>query len=342
MVSSAERYREAGVDLDAAERVKQRIKDAVASTYTEAVRSAFGAFGGVIRIPEGLERPALVMSTDGVGTKLLVAVKADRHDTVGEDLVNHCVNDILVHGAMPVAFLDYIAGSRVEDRVIAALVDGIARGCRNHEMPLAGGETAQLPDMYHPGHYDLAGTIVGVVPEALALGPERVSAGDVLIGYASNGLHTNGYTLARRIAFEVLGLDVASEMPGVGSTVGEALLAVHTSYRAAIAPALDSINALAHVTGGGIPGNLSRSLPAGCGARIDRSTWSVPPLFRTLQEAGRVEEQEMYRVFNMGVGMIAAVASAHVSTVGRAAEAAGIDTWEIGAVVAGQGVEIVG
>jgi len=341
-MSSADRYRDAGVDLDAAERVKQRIKAAVASTYTDVVRSAFGAFGGVVRLPEGVGRSALVMSTDGVGTKLLVAVRADRHDTVGEDLVNHCVNDILVHGAAPLAFLDYIAGSKVEDRVIAALVDGIARGCRNHGMPLVGGETAQLPDLYHPGHYDLAGTIVGIVSEDAALGPERVSVGDVLIAYASNGLHTNGYTLARRIVFDTLHLDVASEMPEVGATVGDILLAVHTSYRAPIAPALYRIHALAHVTGGGIPGNLSRSLPEGCGARIDRSTWSVPAVFRALQEAGRVDEAEMFRVFNMGVGMIAAAAPEHASMVCRIAERAGIAAWEIGEVVAGHGVEFVG
>ncbi|MFC1640034.1 phosphoribosylformylglycinamidine cyclo-ligase [Gemmatimonadota bacterium] len=339
-MSEADKYKEAGVDLDAAERAKSRMAAAVSSTHTSLTVGGFGAFGGMVRIPEGVDQPALVMSTDGVGTKVLVAIAVGRHDTVGEDLVNHSVNDILVHGAQPLAFLDYIAGSNLETETIAALVEGVARACRNHEMSLAGGETAQMPDLYHPGHYDLAGTIVGVVSESSALHGEDVQPGNALIGYASNGLHTNGYTLARHVFLEELGLKVDSMTPELEGTVGDVLLAVHTSYRAAVAPVLDRVVGLAHITGGGIPGNLPRSLPDGCGARIDKSSWSIPPLFRLLQDAGNVDEGEMFRVFNMGVGMIAAAPNDQVGPVCEAAAAAGIDAWVVGEVVAGEGVEI--
>jgi len=339
-VSKADRYREAGVDLDAAERAKRRMAAAVSSTHTSLSVGGFGAFGGMVRVPEEIDRPALVMSTDGVGTKVLVAISVGCHDTVGEDLVNHSVNDILVHGAMPLAFMDYIAGSNLETETIVALVEGVARGCRNHEMSLAGGETAQMPDLYHPGHYDLAGTIVGVVSESSALHGDKVQEGNALIGYASNGLHTNGYTLARHILLEDLNLKVDSIVPDIEATVGDILLAVHTSYRAAVAPVLNCVHGLAHITGGGIPGNLPRSLPSGCGARIHKESWSIPPLFRLLQDAGKVDEAEMFRVFNMGVGMIAAAPNDQVEAVCNAAEAAGIDAWVIGEVVAGEGVKI--
>jgi phosphoribosylformylglycinamidine cyclo-ligase len=340
-MSTADRYREAGVDLDAAEQAKRRIATAVGSTRTELSRGLVGAFGGMLRIPEDVPQPTLVMSTDGVGTKVLVAIRAGRHDTVGEDLVNHSVNDILVHGARPLAFLDYIASADATADTIAALVEGVARGCREHAMTLVGGETAQLPDLYHPGHYDLAGTIVGVVSEPQALHGDRVRVGDVLVGYASSGLHTNGYTLARRIVFDELGLDVEDELPGLGRSVGEALLAVHRSYWTAIAPAVGDVHALAHITGGGIPGNLSRSLPPGCAAQVDRARWEVPGLFALLQDAGRVAEDEMFQVFNMGLGMIAVVPPERVAAVRRVAASAGVTTWEVGRIVRGEGVELV-
>jgi phosphoribosylformylglycinamidine cyclo-ligase len=340
-MSTADRYREAGVDLDAAEQAKRRIAAAVGSTRTALSRGLVGAFGGMVRLPGDVEQPTLVMSTDGVGTKVLVAVRAARHDTVGEDLVNHSVNDILVHGARPVAFLDYIASADASADTIAALVEGVARGCRAHDMTLVGGETAQLPDLYHPGHYDLAGTIIGVVSEAKALHGDRVGVGDVLVGYASSGLHTNGYTLARRIVFDSLGLDVDDQLPGLGQSAGEALLAVHRSYWTAISPALDRIHALAHITGGGIPGNLSRSLPPGCAAQVDRARWEVPGLFALLQAAGRVAPDEMFHVFNMGLGMIAVVPVEHVASVRQVAASAGVDTWEVGLIVRGEGVELV-
>jgi len=335
-----DRYRQAGVDLDAADAAKRRIVASIQSTRTDLARGALGAFGGMLRLPADIPDPVLVMSTDGVGTKVLVAIEAGVHDTVGEDLVNHCVNDILVHGARPVAFLDYIAVAAMDVETVAGLVEGVARGCRAHGMTLVGGETAQLPDLYHPGHYDLAGTIVGVVSEAGALHGDRVRSGDVLVGYAASGLHTNGYTLARTIVFEDLALDVGSHVPALGTTVGEALLAVHRSYWTALAPVLDHVHALAHITGGGIPGNLSRSLPHGCAAEVRFGSWPVPPVFAWLQEAGRVAADEMDRVFNMGIGMIAAAARADVPALQASARAAGVDTWVIGDVVAGAGVRV--
>lgn len=340
-MTQAERYRAAGVDLDAAEQAKRRIAESVASTRTQLARGVVGAFGGMIRLPEGFRHPLLVMSTDGVGTKVLVAIRAGRHDTVGEDLVNHSVNDILVHGATPLAFLDYLAVAGVTTATIAALVEGVARGCRDHEMTLAGGETAQLPDLYQAGHYDLAGTIVGVVEEARALHGDAVRPGDVLVGYASSGLHTNGYTLARRVVFDELGLDIDGQLPGLGVTVGDELLKVHRSYWRAIAPVLSQVHALAHITGGGIAGNLGRSLPDGCAAEIDRASWDVPGIFRLLEEAGRVSPDEMLEVFNMGLGMIAAVAPADERAVREAARDAGVATWIVGRVATGSGVRVV-
>lgn len=337
---AAERYRAAGVDLDAAERAKARIAVAVASTRTPLTRGHIGAFGGMLSLPPGIEKPNLVLSTDGVGTKVLVAVRAGRHDTVGEDLVNHCVNDILVHGARPIAFLDYIACAELTSDTAVAVVEGVARGCRAHDMTLAGGETAQMPDLYPAGHYDLAGTIVGVVAEAEAMHGDRVRAGDTLIGYESNGLHTNGYSLARKIVFEEQRLDIGSQIPGVGATVGDALLLVHRSYWKALTPVLSRVHALAHITGGGIPGNLSRSLPKGCRAVVERGTWLAPALFRWLGEAGNVSQDEMERVFNMGVGMIALTPPEEVAVVRKAADDARVKTWVIGEVVHGDGVLI--
>ncbi len=339
-MSSAQRYRESGVDLDASDRAKQRIQRALASARTPLARGALGAFGGMVRVPD-VANPILVMSTDGVGTKVLVAIRAGRHDTVGEDLVNHCVNDVLVHGARPLAFLDYIALAAVDEDLVAALVEGVARGCRAHEMTLAGGETATLPDLYAPGHYDLAGTIVGVVAEESALHASASRAGDVLIGYASNGLHTNGYSLARKIVFDEQRLQIDSKVPDLGETVGEALLSVHRSYAAAILPVLDQIHSLAHITGGGIPGNLNRALAAGCGAIVEANTWSPPPLFAFLEQAGNVSREEMFDVFNMGVGMIAVVPNASVERVRACAEGERIPSWIIGEVVQGQGVQII-
>ncbi len=330
-----ERYAAAGVHLDTAEEAKRRIAQLAATTRTPLALGRIGSFGGMVRVPEGMSRPVLVLSTDGVGTKVLVAVRAGVHDTVGEDLVNHCVNDILVHGARPLAFLDYIAtGSLVPD-VAAAIVQGIARGCRLHEMTLAGGETAQLPDLYDPGQYDLAGAIVGVVEEADALHGDRVRPGDVVIGYASNGLHTNGYTLARQVVFETMKLDVHDAFPDTDRSVAQVLLDVHHSYAAVLAPALRRVHALAHVTGGGILGNLARVIPEGCDAVVDAGAWPWPTVFRVLMRAGRISLAEMRRVFNLGVGMIAVAARDDVEALIQWAKPHRVPAWIIGEVHAG-------
>jgi phosphoribosylformylglycinamidine cyclo-ligase len=325
-------YAAAGVDLDAAEDAKARIGTLVAGARTSLSAGSIGAFGGMVRLPAGMRKPLLVMSTDGVGTKVLVALQAGRFDSVGEDLVNHAVNDILVHGARPVAFLDYVAGHRLPPAMIAGVVEGIARGCRAHDMALAGGETAQMPGLYAAGTFDLAGTIIGVVEEDDALHGDRIGPGDVLIAYASTGLHTNGYTLARRILFDVMGLALHAPLPGADTSVCEALLAVHRSYADAIRPVLESIHGMAHITGGGIGGNLVRVLPRNCEAVIDTRSWQWPALFRAIATGGDVSVVEMRDVFNLGVGMIVAVPPESAETVHGAARNVGVPTWSCGTV----------
>ena len=330
--SPPDRYADAGVSLDTADEAKRRIAELVRTTRTGLARGAVGGFGGMVRVPEGYKQPLLVMSTDGVGTKVLIAAAAGVHDTVGEDLVNHCVNDILVHGAKPLAFLDYIATANLVPEVAAQIVTGVVRACRAHDMTLAGGETAQLPDLYAPGHYDLAGTIVGVVEEEQAIHGDRVTPGDQLIGYASTGLHTNGYTLARRIVFDWLKLRIDDPFPETGQTVAQVLLAVHRSYATTLRPVLDRVHALAHITGGGIPGNLSRVLPPGTEALVGAGSWPWPSLFRVLMRAGQVARDEMRRVFNLGIGMIAVVARDDVEAALRAAERTHVGAWLIGEI----------
>jgi len=328
-------YAEAGVDLAQAERAKQRIGRAVASTRTPLSLGHLGAFGGMVKVPPGMRSPVLVMSTDGVGPKVLVAQQAGRVDTIGEDLVNHSVNDILVHGARPLAFMDYIAGAGLSEDVLAGIVEGVARGCRNHGMALAGGETAQMPGLYAEGEFDLAGTIVGVVEEEAALHGERIVPGDLLLAYASTGLHTNGYTLARRVIFERAGLTLTDQLPGTDASVGDALLAVHQSYSAALMPVLPLVHGIAHITGGGIAGNLVRVLPEGSAAVIDAVSWQLPPLFRFLQEAGGISTEEMRDVFNLGVGLIVAIPASSLAAVESAARTAKLTSWVVGRIVAG-------
>ncbi|HSE69034.1 MAG TPA: phosphoribosylformylglycinamidine cyclo-ligase [Gemmatimonadales bacterium] len=334
---SERQYAAAGVDLESAEAAKDRIGRLVAGTRTTLSLGHVGAFGGMVRVPPDMRKPTLVLSTDGVGTKVLVALEAGRFDTVGEDLVNHSVNDILVHGARPIAFMDYIAGSALTVEQIAGIVEGIARACRAHGMALAGGETAQMPGLYQPGHYDLAGTIIGVVEEDEALHGDKIRPGDVLLAYASTGLHTNGYTLARRIIFETLKLSTRDDLPGTGQSVGDALLAVHKSYFKAVFPVLQHIHGLAHITGGGIPGNLVRILPTGCEAVVQQRSWTLPPVFRLLQDAGKVSSTEMQDVFNLGVGMIAVLPSDEVSVAETAAANDGVKTWLLGEIRSGSG-----
>ena len=331
-MTKTDRYAAAGVKLDTAAEAKRRIAQLVSATRTPLARGQVGGFGGMVRVPDGFKKPVLVMSTDGVGSKVLVAAAAGIHDTVGEDLVNHSVNDILVHGATPLAFLDYIAAGNIVPEIAEQIVAGVARACRAHDMTLAGGETAQMPDLYQPGHYDLAGSIVGVVEEDKALHGDRVTPGDQLIGYASTGLHTNGYTLARKIVFDAMQLKIDDPFPETGQSVGQVLLAVHRSYATAVRPVLDHLHALAHVTGGGIAGNLVRVLPPGVEAVVDAGSWPWPPLFRVLMRFGQVRRDEMRRVFNLGVGMIAVVARDDVEAVIRAAERAHVQAWIIGEI----------
>ena len=334
-------YRDAGVDISAADAAKDRIKGLARSTFNPSVLTEIGSFGGMFRADLSRYRePVLVASTDGVGTKIRVAVAAGVHDTVGYDLVAHCVDDILVQGAVPLFFMDYVALGKLEPEKVESIVSGFARACAEFGCPLLGGETAEMPGTYAEDDYDLAGFIVGVVEKERAL-PRRVSEGDVLVGLPSTGLHTNGYSLARKVLFEALGHRVDTHLPELGSTVGEALLATHRSYLAALEPLLerDKIRALAHITGGGFPGNIPRVLPEGLGARVRRGSWEVPPLFRLIQTGGSVSDEEMYRTFNMGVGMVAAVSPGDLHEVEHSLERRGEPSFVIGSVVSGAGVE---
>src|SRR5215217_4015976 len=282
-------YESSGVSIDAGNETVRRIKRLARGTFTPGVLSEIGSFGGLFDLSAaGLREPVLVSSADGVGTKLKVAFLANRHDTVGADLVNHCVNDILVQGAIPLFFLDYLATGRLSPAIAEQVVSGMARACAENGCALLGGETAEMPGFYADGEYDLAGFIVGAVERSRVINGRTIVPGDVLIGLPSTGLHTNGYSLARRIVFESLGLGVDSLLPGLGVTVADALLATHRSYLAALRPLIDRqlVKGLAHITGGGITENLPRILPDGIGAEIRRGTWDVPALFTLLQDAG--------------------------------------------------------
>ena len=300
-------YKAAGVDIDSAGELVARVRDLARSTFTSGVLSDIGAFGGVFR-PDlaGLGEPVLVASADGVGTKLKVAFATGRHDTVGVDLVNHCVNDILVQGARPLFFLDYLATGVLSPDVSAAVISGVAAGCRANGCALLGGETAEMPGMYAAGEYDLAGFVVGLADRPRLVDGRGIAPGDLLIGLPSTGLHTNGYSLARRIVFETLGLGVESPVDELGCTVGDELLKTHRSYLRAVWPAVEAglVKGLAHVTGGGLTDNVPRILPDGCSAHVDRTAWRVPPVFTFLQARGNVPTGDMYRTFNMGIGMV--------------------------------------
>jgi len=333
-------YREAGVDISAADAAKARIKALAQSTFSPAVLSEIGSFGGMFR-PELAQyrEPVLVASTDGVGTKIKVAIAAGVHDTVGYDLVAHCVNDILVQGALPLFFLDYIALGRMDPEKVEQIVAGLARACAEFQCPLIGGETAEMPGTYAADDYDLAGFIVGVVERDKAL-PRGVREGDTLIGLPSAGLHTNGYSLARKLLFETLGHSVSTELAELGTTIGAALLAPHRSYLGALEPLLarDKLRALAHITGGGFAGNIPRVLPEGLGARLRRGSWQVPQLFRLIQRAGDVSDEEMARTFNMGIGMVAVVSPSDLHDVEHSLERRSETSFVIGSVVRGSGV----
>ena len=330
-------YAAAGVSIDRSDAVKRRIREVVESTFTAGARGAFGGFGGMFRIPAGFQRPVLVSSADGVGTKLRVAIEANRHDTVGHDLVNHCANDILVQGAVPLFFLDYFAAGILDPDVVESVVRGIAAGCRENGCSLSGGETAEMPGIYTPPDYDLAGFIVGCVEEDGILGADRVQEGDVILGLASNGLHTNGYSLARRIVAERMKLAVADPFPGEDGSVADVLLRVHRSYLAALKSVLARIHGMAHITGGGLPGNVVRVLPDSLDAEIGASSWEIPNLFRQLEQAGDVSRAEMYRTFNMGVGMVVITDEASVPSIEASCASAHIATYRLGRIVRGTG-----
>jgi phosphoribosylformylglycinamidine cyclo-ligase len=306
-------YKTSGVDIDAGNEAVCRIRRLARSTFTPGVLSDIGSFGGLFRLNDaGLKDPVLVSSADGVGTKLKVAFLAGRHDTIGIDLVNHCVNDILVQGAAPLFFLDYLGTGQLSPLVAEQIVTGMAQACRDNGCALLGGETAEMPGFYAGGEYDVAGFIVGAVEREQLIDGRSITAGDVLVGVPSSGLHTNGYSLARRIVFEKLGLGVDDLVPELGRSVGEALLEPHRSYLPMIGPLVASgfIKGMAHITGGGITDNLPRVLPPGTAAVVRRAAWEVPPIFEWLQPSGNVPVDDMFRTFNMGIGLIVVVAAA--------------------------------
>ncbi len=334
-------YKSSGVDIDAGNETVRRIRGLARATFTPGVLSEVGSFGGLFRVdPAEWRDPVLVSSADGVGTKLRVAFMTGRHSTIGVDLVNHCVNDILVQGARPLFFLDYLATGRLSPDVAEQVVSGVARGCRENGCALLGGETAEMPGFYADGEYDLAGFIVGAVESDQVINGQAIAGGDVLLGLPSSGLHTNGYSLARAIVFDKLKLSVDSHVPELGETVGDALLAPHRSYLPVIRPLLGTgfIKGMAHITGGGITDNLPRILPAGVTARVDRQSWLTPPLFRWLGEAGSVPEPDLRRAFNMGIGLILVVAPEHVDQVRASLRDAGeANAVVIGGIEAGTG-----
>ena len=335
-------YRDAGVDIDAGEELVRRIGPLAAATRTPAVLSDVGGFAGLCRLPAGLEDPVLVSGTDGVGTKLKVAFATGVHDTVGIDLVAMCVNDILCVGAEPLFFLDYFATGKLDVSVGEAVVKGIAEGCKLAGCALLGGETAELPGMYAEGEYDLAGFAVGVVDRSAILDRDQVSVGDRLIALASSGLHSNGYSLARRVLLEVRGLGYDDPLPGTQDSVGRALLTPTRIYASEVRAMrqVGGLRGLAHITGGGLTENVPRCLPEQLAARIDMRSWQRPPLFTFLAEAGPVEEAELRRTFNLGVGMVAVVTADAADEALEAVRACGADAWHLGEIVARDGAAV--
>ncbi len=333
-VDSKKAYARAGVDVDFGNRLKRKIQGLVGQTHGPEVLGKIGGFGGLFA-PNfaGMREPVLVSSIDGVGTKLKIAFAMDRHDTVGADLVNHCINDIAVLGARPLFFLDYIGAEKLEPRVFDQILRGFTRACRAGGCALIGGETAQMPGMYRSGEYDLAGCIVGVVDRARMIDGSRIKPGDVILGLPSNGLHTNGYSLARKIFFEQLRLKPSSRVDGLRLSLGEELLRTHKNYQPLLAkiPA-GKLKGLAHITGGGLIDNLPRILPDDCDAAIEIGSWKVPAIFQIMQERGRVPRAEMYQVFNMGIGMAATISPNDAAVLGKQLRAR-----PIGRIVRGRG-----
>jgi phosphoribosylformylglycinamidine cyclo-ligase len=337
-------YRQAGVDIDAGDDAVRRITPLARATNRAEVIGGVGGFASLVGLPSKYREPVLVSSTDGVGSKLKIACLAGRHDTVGIDLVAMGVNDILVPGAEPLYFLDYIAVGRLDPGQIESIVAGVAEGCRQSGCALVGGEMAEHPDSLPAGEYDLAGFAVGVVERQRLIDGSKIRPGDVVLGLASTGLHSNGYSLVRRIVFDVMKLRVTDPMPATGRVVADELLMPTRIYVRSIQTLLETVEVrgMAHVTGGGITGNIPRVLPQGCRARLSRSSWSVPAVFETLRQAGRVEDAEMFRTFNMGIGYVAIVPAADADAATRSLRRSGETVTTIGEIVAGErGVELV-
>ena len=332
-------YRDAGVDIDAADKAVREIKNLVNKTFDDRVLCDIGTFGAMYSLDtKGMDEPVLVSSVDGVGTKIKLAFMTGKHDTIGVDLVSHCVNDILVQGAKPLFFLDYLAFGKLEPQVVVEVIRGLTNGCRYAGCALIGGETAEMPGLYHPGEYDISGTIVGVVDRKKIVDGSTVQPGDVILGIPSSGLHTNGYSLARKICFDVAKLDCNDPMPGVDRTVGEALLEPHRSYATVIRVLMKIVNVkgMAHITGGGITDNLPRALPQDMGAEINLESWTAPPIFGFLQRTGNVEQLEMLRTFNCGMGYLVIVSADECDRALKTLDQAGSEGRLIGRVVKGE------
>ncbi|MHB8733816.1 MAG: phosphoribosylformylglycinamidine cyclo-ligase [Terriglobales bacterium] len=335
-------YAAAGVDIPAGNRAKTRIKRLARASFNRNVLAEIGGFGGLYRLPAGYRRPVLVSSVDGVGTKLKLAFQTGIHNTVGRDLVNHCVNDILVQGAQPLFFLDYLAVGKMNPDTVADVVEGISRACRENGCALIGGETAEMPGFYPPGEYDLAGTIVGLVEESAILTGAGIRPGDRLLGLRSAGLHTNGYSLARHLLFETAKYKPTTRLKELGMTLAEALLTEHRTYLPLLRPLLargkrpGALRGMAHITGGGLTENLPRILPSDCAAVIDSRAWEIPALFRLLQDIGAVAPAEMRRTFNLGVGMVLVVAPDRLRHVTTHLRHQGEDVIALGEIVAGR------
>ncbi len=347
-MSKPKAYAAAGVDIELGNTVKATLPDLLKSTHRREVLGSVGGFGGLFALDvKKYRQPVLVSSVDGVGTKLKIAFALDRHDTIGEDLVNHCVNDIAVLGAEPLFFLDYLGTGKLEPHVFTEIIRGFARGCAANKCTLIGGETAQMPGFYQAGEYDLSGTIVGVVEKSRMLnGQKSVKRGDVVLGIESNGLHTNGYSLARKIFFEKLKFKPSQRIAELGHSLGDELMRVHVSYGPLVQSLLkkfnrvgkpDVIRAFAHITGGGFVDNIPRTLPANCDVVVRKGSWEMLPVFRLLAAKGGVDEAELYQVFNMGIGMTAVVAPDQADAVLRSIQKAKFRAWTIGEVVKGTG-----
>ncbi len=329
-------YRDAGVDIDAANEAVLRMREHIRSTFTPGVLNDVGSFGGMFALAglTGLQNPVLVSSIDGVGTKLKVAIAVGKHDTIGRDLVNHCINDILVQGARPLFFLDYFATGKLLPNVVVDVVKGLAEGCRETGCALIGGETAEMPGLYIEGDYDLAGCIVGIVDRDRIVTGARIEPGDTMVGLASSGLHTNGYSLARHILLEAgdNSLSLYEHLPSLGRTLSEELMMTHRCYAPTVLPLLDEfdVKGMAHITGGGFYDNIPRILPANCSATVERRTWPIPPIFSLIQERGNVPEPEMFRTFNMGIGLIMVVPAEQAPLLAHRLNAAGESAYILG------------